>query len=64
MLRKIYTFLFHRHVTGFIRLCYALLVPCALSATFCRYWLLFMAFLMALSTHARAKGWDRLDGDR
>ena len=59
ILRKIYTFLFLEHDIGFCRFCYAMLIPCAFSDTFCRWWMLFMSFVLALVVHANTKGWNR-----
>lgn len=62
ILKKIYTFLFREHDIGFIRFCYAMLIPCALWPAFCRWWMYFMTFVLILVIHAKAKGWDRIDG--
>lgn len=63
-LRKIYTFLFQKHDIGFIRFCYAMLIPCVLSETFCRWWMMFMSLVLALSVHANSKGWNRRYGGK
>lgn len=63
MLRKIYTFLFQKHDIGFVRFCYAMLLPCALSDVFCHWWMLFMTFVLMLVIQANTNGWNRLDGD-
>ena len=61
ILRKIYTFLFRDHSVGFIRFCYAMLIPCAFSHTFRCWWLLFLCFVEALRFHASEKGWNRME---
>ena len=61
VLKKIYVFLFREHDVGFIRFCYAMLIPCALSDTICRAWMLFMSFILALATHTRTKCWNEGD---
>ena len=58
ILRKIYTFLFKEHDIGFMRICYAMLIPCALSKEFCSWWMLFLAFIMTIAIHARTKRWE------
>lgn len=57
MLRKIFTFLFLDHSVGFVRFCYAMLIPCTFSPAFCRAWMLWLAFVMVLAIHGRTEGW-------
>lgn len=59
LLKKIYRFLFQKHDIGFMRFCYAMLIPCALSPEFCRWWMLFASFVLVLATQANVKGWNR-----
>lgn len=56
-LKKCYRFLFQKHSIGFMRFCYAMLIPCAFCEEFCRWWMLFMCFVQALSIHAKTKEW-------
>lgn len=58
-LKKIYTFLFVEHDVGFCRFCYVMLIPCALWDAFCHWWMVFMAFVLALVYQADTKGWNR-----
>ena len=58
-LKKIYTFLFKEHDVGFMRFCYAMLIPCALWDTFCHWWMVFMTFVLMLVIQANTKGWNR-----
>ena len=58
-MKKIYTFLFLTHDIGFMRFCYIMLIPCALSNEFCRWWMLFMVFIQVLWLHAHSKGWNK-----
>ena len=60
ILKKLYIFLFLRHEVGFFRFCYVMLVPCAISDTFCHWWMLFMTFVLMLLIQAGEKGWKSL----
>jgi hypothetical protein len=59
-MKKIYSFLFQKHDIGFMRFCYAMLFPCALSSEFCRCWMVFMSFVLALVVQGNVKGWNRI----
>lgn len=61
VLKKIYRFLFWKHGRGFMLFCYAMLVPCALCQEFCKWWMVFMSFVLVLATQANIKGWNRRD---
>lgn len=61
MIKKIYRFLFIDHDVATCRICYAMLLPCALSARFCRVWMCVMAFAVTVVMQGRAKGWNRYD---
>ena len=58
---KIYRFLFIDHDVATCRICYAMLLPCALSERFCRVWMFVMAFVMTVVMQGRTKGWNRYD---
>lgn len=60
-MKKLYTFLFLKHDIGFMRFCYAMLIPCALSKEFCHWWMLFMVFILVLVMQANHKGWNRFN---
>lgn len=59
MRRKIYAFLYRKHPIGFVRFCYAMLIPCAMSKTFNALWLLISSFFLVLAIHAKTEGWDK-----
>lgn len=59
-MKKIYSFLFQKHDIGFMRFCYAMLFSCALSSEFCRCWMVFMSFVLALVVQGNVKGWNRI----
>lgn len=54
-LKRIYKFLLIDHEIGFMRFCYAMLIPCAIWEDFCRWWMWFMCFILVLSTFERRK---------
>lgn len=58
ILKPVYEFLFREHDIGFMRFCYAMLIPCAIWNQFCTVWMLFMAFILTLVTQAKNRGWD------
>lgn len=60
MMRRIYSYLFLKHDIGFMRFCYIMLIPCAISQVFCRFWMLFMSFVLVLVVHANSKGWNKI----
>lgn len=63
ILKKVYIFLFRKHDIGFMRFCYIMLIPCALSKELLRWWMLFMSFVLVLVTHANYKGWNRSENE-
>ena len=56
-MKKVYSFFFLKHDIGFMRFCYAMLIPCAVSQTVCRWWMLFIAFIQVLWLHGHSKSW-------
>lgn len=60
LLKKLYRLLFWKCDRGFMLLCYAMLIPCALNQEFCRWWMLFMSAVLVLVIQANAKGWNKI----
>ena len=61
MNKKIYRFLFIDHDVATHRICYAMLLPCALSEMFRRIWMWAMVWVMTVVMQGKTKGWDRYD---
>lgn len=59
ILKLFYEFLFLKHDIGFMRFCYAMLVPCAIWNSFCAIWMLFMTFILTLVTTAKINDWNK-----
>jgi len=57
-LKHLYWFLFREHATAFYRFSYAMLIPCVLNQTFCRIWMVIVAFLAILTMEANNSHWN------
>lgn len=61
MNKTIYRFLFIDHDVATYRICYAMLLPCALSDMFRCIWMWVMVWAMTVVMQGKTKGWDRYD---
>lgn len=57
-LKRLYKFLLVKHVVGFMRFCYLMLIPCVFSDLFTSIWFVFLAFLLTTQALAITKGWN------
>lgn len=58
ILKRLYNFIFVKHVVGFMRFCYFMLIPCVFSKALTSIWLVFLAFLLTTQALAITKGWN------
>lgn len=56
--KRLYNFFLVKHVVGFMRFNYLMLIPCIFSKAFTSIWLVFLAFLLTTQALAITKGWN------